>query len=133
MKGLHYLTTFLVLLHIFFSLGCSEKGKDSTKDSSSLATKTIALFNGYNFDGWDVNTDYFFIEDSAIVAGKLNGPNEKMLWVTTKKQYADFILEVDVKLIGGDEEETANGGIYFRCHYDKYFLGWRDRAENAEI
>jgi hypothetical protein len=98
--------------------GCAKNEGEKSPSNSLMNSKRIALFNGYNFDGWNVDTSLFWIEDSSIVAGTLDGPNEHMAWVTTKKQYGDFILDTDVRLIGGDGGETANGGIYFRCHYD---------------
>ena len=116
--------SLLILFSGFIGFGCSEKKESDTQPASTNASDKIALFNGYNFDGWDVDTTLFWIEDSSIVAGNLDRPNEYMVWVTTKKEYGDFILEADVKLIGdyvlspdGEEIETPNGGIYFRCHY----------------
>jgi hypothetical protein len=107
-----------ILILGLMTVGCSETKENDNQATSTDTSDKIALFNGYNFDGWDVDTSLFWIEDSSIVAGQLDGPNEHMVWVTTKKEYGDFILEADVKLIGGDQDETANGGIYFRCHYD---------------
>jgi hypothetical protein len=118
-------TLVIILLIGFMTIGCSETKENDSQATSTNTSEKIALFNGYNFDGWDVDTSLFWIEDSSIVAGNLDRPNEYMVWVTTKKEYGDFILEADVKLIGdeikspeGDEVETPNGGIYFRCHYN---------------
>jgi hypothetical protein len=104
--------------------GCVDKKDKNFNVNKKGDSKAAALFNGYDFNGWDVDTSLFWIEDSSIVAGNLDSPNEYMVWVTTQKEFGDFILEADVKLIGdevespeGDEIETPNGGIYFRCHY----------------
>lgn len=117
-----FIAIFVFLL-LFF--GCFDKNEKDYNVNQKKSSKASALFNGYDFDGWDVDTSLFWIEDSSIVAGKLDGPNDHMAWITTKKQYGDFILEADVKLIGSplkmpgsDEIETPNGGIYFRCNYN---------------
>jgi hypothetical protein len=124
-KNIYYAILISFLLFTLLPVGCSENSKERAGLDKIKDVSAVSLFNGYDFTGWDVDTSLFWIEDSSIVAGNLDSPNEYMVWVTTKKHYGDFILEADVKLIGdkvklpeGDEVETPNGGIYFRCHYN---------------
>jgi|GEM_PF-22274 len=68
-----------------------------------------ALFNGQNFDGWEKKngTASYEIRDGTIVGiSQLNTPNT---FLCTKETYADFILEMDVKIDVG-----LNSGIQVR-------------------
>jgi len=72
------------------------------------------LFNGKTFKGWKVlgGTSLFTIEDGAIVGTTvLNSGNT---FLTTEKEYGDFILEVDIKL----ESPKGNSGVQTRSHFD---------------
>ena len=115
----HRISTLLAIIVINTNLlGCKNQSGD--KDAGQLSqTGVVSLFNGYSFEGWDADTNYFDIRDSVIIGGTLLGPIEDMVWITTRKEYADFELNVDVKLLGGDEEERANSGIWFRCRYNE--------------
>ena len=78
-----------------------------------------------------MNRDYFRIEDSVVIGGQLEYPVEDMVWITTQKQFEDFELELEIKLLGSDYpegylredeeddfEERPNSGVWFRCRYD---------------
>lgn len=75
------------------------------------AEKPIRIFDGKTFKGWEGNMKYFRIEQGAVVAGNLKTkiPNNEFL--CTKKTYKNFILKLDVKLVGGPK---ANAGIQIR-------------------
>lgn len=111
-------TLLIYSLILLILTECSDQSDKQNKIRSLQKDESIRLFSGSNFEGWDVDTNYFVIKDSAVVGGTLDGPNEEMMWMTTKKNYANFILDADVKLLGGNEDENSNGGIYFRCSYD---------------
>jgi len=67
------------------------------------------LFNGENLRGWEKKngTATYEIRDQAIVGiSQLNTPNT---FLCTEKQYADFILEMDVMIDAG-----LNSGIQIR-------------------
>jgi 3-keto-disaccharide hydrolase/HEAT repeats len=70
----------------------------------------VRLFDGETFAGWEGNMDWFRIEDGAVVAGSLEKriPNNEFLCTT--KEYADFELRLQVKLLG----DGANAGIQIR-------------------
>ncbi|MFO0898536.1 MAG: DUF1080 domain-containing protein [Pirellulales bacterium] len=69
------------------------------------------LFDGKSLAGWEGNLDHFRIEDQAIVAGTLEKPIERNEFLCTEREYGDFKLRLEVKLLGG---EAANAGIQFR-------------------
>ena len=67
------------------------------------------LFNGENLDGWEIKngTARYEVTDNAIVGvSQLNTPNT---FLCTKKNYADFILELEVMIDTG-----LNSGIQIR-------------------
>ncbi len=74
------------------------------------AIKPVPLFDGKTFDGWEGNLDSFRIEDGAIVAGSLAKPVPRNEFLCTTKEYGDFELRLQVKLVNGE----GNAGIQLR-------------------
>ena len=77
--------------------------------TSSIQAEWVELFNGKNFDGWTIKNGYaeYRIEDGAIVGKSVaKSPNT---FLTTNKNYGDFVLELEVKVDLG-----LNSGIQFR-------------------
>lgn len=71
-----------------------------------------SLFDGKSFSGWKKvsGTADYQIENGQIVGTTvLNSPNTFLI---TEKEYGDFILELEVKIM----DTTANSGIQFRSH-----------------
>ena len=70
----------------------------------------VWLFDGKTLDGWEGNSDFFRVEQGAIVAGTLEKaiPNNEFL--CSKQTYADFELRFEAKLQG----EGNNAGVQFR-------------------
>src|SRR5712692_6082891 len=67
-----------------------------------------SLFNGKNLDGWDGDPQLWSVRDGMIV-GSTEGANLKdNSFLITKKLYANFILQVEIKL------RNFNSGIQFR-------------------
>ncbi len=93
-------TKNLILL-LFLSLSITTQSQE----------KWTNLFNGKNLNGWKVlngNAKYT-VKDGAIVGtSQLNTPNT---FLTTKKMYGDFILEMDFKV-----DEGLNSGVQFRSN-----------------
>jgi hypothetical protein len=82
-------------------------------------TGFVSLFDGKTLDGWEGNLKVFRVEEGAIVAGSLKEkvPNNEFL--CTKKEYGDFELRLQAKLVGKGE----NAGVQFRSqripnHYE---------------
>jgi hypothetical protein len=78
---------------------------------SATNAKSIALFDGKTFNGWEGDLKVFRIEDSAVVGGSLKSPLPHNEFLATTKEYGDFELRLKVKLIGAP---SANGGIQIR-------------------
>lgn len=89
--------------------------------SCSQSTETAAtqdgwtsLFDGESLEGWKPlgGEAEFKIEDGVIVGySKINTPNT---FLSTEKEYTDYILELDLKI----EDITSNSGVMTRGQYD---------------
>jgi len=79
----------------------------------AAAAKAKSLFNGKDLAGWQNPYDWgeAWVENDTI-ALKAN----KKFFLVSEKQYADFILEVEVML---PPKGKSNSGIMFRCHSQK--------------
>lgn len=79
--------------------------------SSALAAP-VSIFDGKTFKGWEGETTHVWrIEDGAIVGGSMEG-NPQNEFLATKKQYRNFHLKLEYKLVGS--EGFVNGGVQFR-------------------
>ena len=126
-KHLTYLfSVSLIFLHLS---ACQQTGRQQDEEGNViledesptdvLETEDIeeweSLFNGENLEGWEVlgGEGNFFVEDNAIVGEtKIGLPNT---FLATKKNYEDFILEVDFKI-----DEGINSGVQIRSDvYEK--------------
>ena len=70
----------------------------------------VSLFDGKTFAGWEGNLDHFRIEEGIIIAGTLKAPIPNNEFLCTEKEYGDFELRLQAKLVG----EGRNAGIQFR-------------------
>lgn len=87
----------------FWVLGCSGELKTDTDAA-------VSLFDGKSFAGWEGDLNWFRIEDGSIVADSLEREIPHNLFLCTMKEYGDFELKVEAKLVGvGD-----NSGVQFR-------------------
>lgn len=70
------------------------------------------IFNGKNLDGWRMVGDkgVAYVKDGAIVVHRVAGTKEHA-YVTTKREYSDFILEVDFKM----DDPGISTGVLIRC------------------
>ena len=75
------------------------------------AEATVRLFDGKTFEGWEGNLKIFRVEQDAIVGGTLKDKIDHNEFLCTKKTYKNFILKLEVKLLGGPK---ANAGIQMR-------------------
>ena len=97
-----------------FSVACSQ---EASQVVSSIADPTdaheddfVALFNGESLEGWEGNEAHFRVEDQVIIAGNLNTPIDHNYFLCTTKEFTDFELQFEVKLIGPGQ----NAGVQFR-------------------
>jgi hypothetical protein len=80
--------------------------------SHAFQRNAVKLFDGKTFNGWEGNLSLFRIVDGAIVGGRLNTPIVRNEFLCTKREYDDFVLRLQVKLLG--DAARANAGIQFR-------------------
>lgn len=87
-----------------------------------------SLFNGRDLSGWEARdgNSTVLVDDGAIVA--LQQDTEAFTYLATKKTYSDFILEVDVKVIG-----DLNSGIMLRGQSNPNFKGGNLHGYQMEI
>lgn len=69
-----------------------------------------AIFDGKTLKGWEGNEKMFRVADGAIVAGTLKDKIPHNEFLCTEKQYENFELRLDVKLVPAG----GNAGIQFR-------------------
>ncbi|MCG2615913.1 DUF1080 domain-containing protein [Terrimonas sp. NA20] len=72
------------------------------------------LFDGKSLNGWKkvAGDAEYKIEENAIVG--ITVPNTPNTFLITDKEYGDFVLELEVKIM----DTTSNSGIQFRSQYD---------------
>lgn len=70
----------------------------------------VSLFDGKTLDGWEGDFDWFRIEDGSIVGGSLEKEIPYNMFLCTEKEYANFKLKVEAKIVGPGD----NSGIQFR-------------------
>lgn len=74
--------------------------------------KTVSLFDGKSFKGWEGDTNHTFrIQDGAIVGGTMTAKIPRNEFLRTTRGYTNFVLSLKFKLLGG---ESANGGVQIR-------------------
>lgn len=73
----------------------------------------VPLFDGRTFAGWSGDTTRTWrIEDGAIVGGSLTETVPRNDFLTTTREYGDFVLRLEFKLEG--TEGFINSGVQFR-------------------
>jgi hypothetical protein len=87
----------------------------SALQASEPVDNTIVLFNGKNLDGWEAFKCEVEVKDGAIFIKSGNG----MLY--TKKQYADFVLDVEWKALS---DKFYDSGVFFRVAEDSRHKVW---------
>jgi len=97
---------FAILLSLPFAAFAPEL------DLALITTRDLQpIFNGTNLDGWIQHGGKakYTVEDGVIVGTTVKGePNS---FLCTEKEYADFILELEVKA-----DKTLNSGVQIRSH-----------------
>jgi len=145
-RRLRFLTLLTTLLAIFSSAdfgnakeGSDKKNGSATKQGSAArgsATKAgstpkagfVSLFNGQNLDNWvrrgGVAT-YKIEGDTIVGTSTLNTPNS---FLCTKREYADFILEVELKV-----DDGLNSGIQIRSLCNEHAVSVEVKNETGEV
>jgi hypothetical protein len=114
---LNFAISSLMLLSISLIMSCSDGSNNSSaKDESSTSDQNsdgewVNLFNGKDLSGWEQieGTATYTVEDGEIVGATVpKNPNGVLC---TKDTFANFILEMDVKV-----DTALNSGIQIRSH-----------------
>ena len=89
----------------------------------------VELFNGKDLTGWTKRGGEakYAVEDNMIVGRSV--PNTSNTFLTTDKEYGDFILELDFKI----SETDFNSGIQIRSHSRPQGDGERVYGYQVEI
>ncbi len=84
-------------------------GRHSVADEP-LEPGWVRLFDGKTLAGWEGNLQFFRVERGAIVAGTLKNRIPHNEFLCTKREFEDFELRLEAKLIG----QGRNAGVQFR-------------------
>jgi hypothetical protein len=80
--------------------------------SAAEPAKPVKIFDGKTFAGWEGDTNKTFrIVDGAIVGGSMSANVPRNEFLATTRQYTNFVLRLEFKLLGGAK---ANGGVQIR-------------------
>ena len=73
-----------------------------------------SLFDGKTLNGWKrlAGTADYKVENGNIVGKTV--VNSGNTFLVTEKEYADFVLELDIKV----DDTTSNSGVQLRSHFD---------------
>ena len=69
-----------------------------------------AIFDGKTLTGWEGKGEIFHVVDGAVTAGSLKDNVKQNEFLCTTKNYGDFELRLEAKLVGAGE----NAGVQFR-------------------
>ncbi len=74
----------------------------------AYAQKSKKLFNGKDLSGWKIHgTEKWYVEKGELVCE--SGPDKGYGYLTTDKNYKNFVLDLDFKL-----EANGNSGVFIR-------------------
>lgn len=78
------------------------------------------LFNGKDLSGWKIHgTEKWYVENGELVCE--SGPDKQYGYLSTEKNYYNFILDLDFKL-----EANGNSGVFIRSDIDGTKIsGWQ--------
>lgn len=84
------------------------------------AQKTTKLFNGKDLTGWTIHgTEKWYVDNGELVCE--SGPDKEYGYLSTNKNYKNFILEVKFK-----QEANGNSGVFIRSSIEGTKIsGWQ--------
>lgn len=85
-----------------------------------IAQSGTKLFNGKDLTGWTVHgTEKWYVDNGELVCE--SGPDKQYGYLTTDKNYKDFILSLKFK-----QEANGNSGVFFRSGIEGVKIsGWQ--------
>lgn len=93
----------------------AQQDNDRAKEPNTLTAKEkeegfVLLFDGKTLEGWKGNQDVFRIQDGALIGGSLKEPVARNEFLRTTKEYEDFELRLQFRLLG----QGSNAGVQIR-------------------
>ncbi len=111
---------FVLLASVLLFISCAESQKDDTPWEKLFDEETL---DGWSKKGGDAE---YRVENSAIIGTTVhNTPNT---FLTTEKDYEDFILELDFKV-----HPSMNSGIQIRSNSTDDYMAGRVHGYQVEI
>jgi hypothetical protein len=74
--------------------------------------EAVAIFDGKTLNGWEGNTNFWRVEEGAIVAGWLERKQPHNDFLATRREFGNFDLRLQYKIEGTNG--FVNGGVQFR-------------------
>ena len=90
----------------------------------SAESEKISLFDGKSLLGWNGNPEYFRVQDSCIVAGRLDRPIRGNQFLVSDQDFHNFDLVFESKLTG----KGKNASVQFwsqRVPYSTEMIGYK--------
>lgn len=103
MSRFGYVLSVVICVLVLGLSSCSDS--DCSEGVGISQGKRLSLFDGVSLDGWTVINCEAVVNGGHIMLVEGNG------LVQTEKQYGDFVLEFDWKMLGDDKWDS---GVYFR-------------------
>ncbi len=118
MNRVPYLRTIIVVACLLASAPAvaersDEKAPVSARDAIRLKreeAKFTPMFDGVSLKGWKGNKKFWRVENGAIAGGSLTEMVKHNEFLRTEKEYGDFELRLQFKLLG----KRTNGGVQIR-------------------
>jgi hypothetical protein len=87
----------------------------------SFSQKAVPIFNGKDLTGWTINgTELWYVDSSHQLVCE-SGPDKQYGYLSTKKNYKNFILTLQFK-----QEANGNSGVFFRSSIEGVKIsGWQ--------
>jgi hypothetical protein len=95
---------------------------------STLMHSSKKIFNGKDLTGWTIHgTEKWYVENGELICE--SGPDKEYGYLSTNKNYDNFILDVNFKL-----EANGNSGVFIRSGIEGVKIsGWQvEVAPQAE-
>lgn len=91
-----------------------------TSCSALMHSSSKKLFNGKDLTGWTIHgTEKWYAENGELICE--SGPDKKYGYLSTNKNYDNFILDVNFKL-----EANGNSGVFIRSGIEGVKIsGWQ--------
>ncbi|MEP6750877.1 MAG: DUF1080 domain-containing protein [Bacteroidota bacterium] len=95
----------------------------------SHAQKAVPIFNSKDLTGWTINgTELWYVDSSHQLVCE-SGPDKQYGYLSTKKNYKNFILTLQFK-----QEANGNSGVFFRSSIEGVKIsGWQVEVAPANL